>query len=349
MILSLSVQVLLGTTAPLRKKSTNRFLVFAIWSAYFTADWAATFTFGLITNAQLRDLNDPKKVDDIHLAFWAAFLLFHLGVPDTITAYSREDNALWERHLAGLIAQPFTFIYIFLNTLPDNNLWVAAILIAVAGTIKYGEGPGHCIFVVIMPNHAERSKSLEIILSKEARGTYDIIETELDLLYDLFYTKMLATDSRWGKLSRIGMDYTLFAALVLYFLSKKEGCHEVDIRITYVLMAGAIFLETLSIFMMEFSKLSNLKRMIGRLDRVCAGSLFPLFIVPSLAIVLLLSVLEGFRGPRRYLRRYWCKYLGAFNLVCDSYGQCERGDNEVKKFAHAISLHLIPIILLMLA
>ncbi|KAK1577305.1 hypothetical protein Q3G72_020545 [Acer saccharum] len=35
-------------------------------------------------------------------AFWAQFLLLHLGGPVTITAYALEDNELWLRHFLGL-------------------------------------------------------------------------------------------------------------------------------------------------------------------------------------------------------------------------------------------------------
>ena len=36
-------------------------------------------------------------------AFWAPFLLLHLGGPDSITAYALEDNELWLWHKASTI------------------------------------------------------------------------------------------------------------------------------------------------------------------------------------------------------------------------------------------------------
>ncbi|GKB14019.1 calcium uniporter protein [Tanacetum coccineum] len=44
----------------------------------------------------------PVENEDL-LAFWAPFLLVHLGGPDTITAFALEDNELWLRHLLGLV------------------------------------------------------------------------------------------------------------------------------------------------------------------------------------------------------------------------------------------------------
>ncbi|KAI4312922.1 hypothetical protein MLD38_037710 [Melastoma candidum] len=43
------------------------------------------------------------------------------------------------RHLVGLVVQILAFLNIFVKMLPDNILFVPTILIAIAGTIKYGE------------------------------------------------------------------------------------------------------------------------------------------------------------------------------------------------------------------
>nr|GEX40803.1 calcium uniporter protein [Tanacetum cinerariifolium] len=67
---------------------------------------AAIFVVGLISNS-MGNANDVsvKKGDRIAmenvdlLAFWAPFLLVHLGGPDTITAFALKDNDLWVRHL----------------------------------------------------------------------------------------------------------------------------------------------------------------------------------------------------------------------------------------------------------
>ncbi|KAI4365127.1 hypothetical protein MLD38_021144 [Melastoma candidum] len=96
---SLFFQLLLASIAHQRRKSSNRFLILVIWTAYFVTDWATAFMFRLISNVQ--SVN-PPKVDESQLTFWAAFLLIHLGDPDTITAFSLEDNALWTHHLVGL-------------------------------------------------------------------------------------------------------------------------------------------------------------------------------------------------------------------------------------------------------
>jgi hypothetical protein len=133
---SLSLQTILILFAPFRKRTGNVMVIWLIWSAYLMADWAANFAVGLISNSQDNSLKPDRE--DI-LAFWAPFLLLHLGGPDTITAFALEDNALWLRHLVGLVTQVSAAVLVFSQSLPENNLWVPTVLLFAAGTIKYGE------------------------------------------------------------------------------------------------------------------------------------------------------------------------------------------------------------------
>ncbi|KAL2322062.1 hypothetical protein Fmac_026441 [Flemingia macrophylla] len=102
---SLWLQIILVFLATLRKRSRSNILVVLLWFAYLLADSTAIFCIGLICT-KFADEGDDKPilgVNDFLLAFWAPFLLLHLGGPDTITAFAMEDNALWLRHLLGLI------------------------------------------------------------------------------------------------------------------------------------------------------------------------------------------------------------------------------------------------------
>ncbi|KAA0043496.1 uncharacterized protein E6C27_scaffold1167G00360 [Cucumis melo var. makuwa] len=133
-LFSLSLQTFLILCAPLRKRTSRKFPIFLIWSAYLLADWTASFIVGLISS------NQSKSDANVYLlAFWAPFLLLHLGGPDTITAFALEDNALWLRHLIGLIFQVVATVYVFIQTIPQNKLRVPAILMFLAGIIKYAE------------------------------------------------------------------------------------------------------------------------------------------------------------------------------------------------------------------
>ncbi|GKV51369.1 hypothetical protein SLEP1_g58036 [Rubroshorea leprosula] len=132
-ILSLLVQSFLILSAQLRKRRGGKwFIKIPLWIAYLLADLVATFTIGLMLRAERSDI----------VAFWAPFLLLHLGGPDTITSFSLEDNELWIRHLLGLILQVSSTMHVILQSLTHNKLWLPTLLILIAGVIKYAERNG---------------------------------------------------------------------------------------------------------------------------------------------------------------------------------------------------------------
>ncbi|KAG6620574.1 hypothetical protein I3842_Q059800 [Carya illinoinensis] len=132
-LISLLLQIILFLGAPMRKRTGNRLVILVVWSSYFLAEWAATFALGLITSSE-----SSKHGENMYLyAFWAPFLLLHHGCPDTIIAF--EENELWLRHYLTMIFQVLASFYIFLETLPNNKLWLPTSLIFLAGVIKYSE------------------------------------------------------------------------------------------------------------------------------------------------------------------------------------------------------------------
>ncbi|KAK9230602.1 hypothetical protein WN944_023574 [Citrus x changshan-huyou] len=204
-LFSLSLQTILILFAPLRKGTGNKLIISVIWSAYLLADWAANFAVGLIAE-NAKDTSEKKHKE--LLAFWAPFLLLHLGGPDTVTAFALEDNELWLRHLFGLIFQAVAAGYIFLLSLPGNQLLSPTILIFIAGIIKYVErtralflaslekfrdsmlrkpdpGPNYAKFVETYVSNVQANIQTGISLVPEARFFYrdpGNIENKLDYL-----------------------------------------------------------------------------------------------------------------------------------------------------------------------
>uniref|UniRef100_A0A2N9IFM8 DUF4220 domain-containing protein n=1 Tax=Fagus sylvatica TaxID=28930 RepID=A0A2N9IFM8_FAGSY len=98
-LISLSLQSILIVLGYRRKFSTSEKLIFFPWITYLLASWFATVSLGIISNT-IPNLDVNDKVERVKLdlaAFWAPFFLLHLAGPDTITAYSLEDNALWRK------------------------------------------------------------------------------------------------------------------------------------------------------------------------------------------------------------------------------------------------------------
>ncbi|MFS7994069.1 hypothetical protein Hanom_Chr12g01101541 [Helianthus anomalus] len=142
-LISLAVQMLLIFSGNRRKYIAKRRIRILIWSAYMLADWVATVALGVLVDrlGNFGNLgNSNKEYGDLTLmAFWAPFLLLHLGGPDTITAYALADNELWLRHLLGLVVQTIAAIYITLLAWEGTLVSFLTIPMLLCGVIKYGE------------------------------------------------------------------------------------------------------------------------------------------------------------------------------------------------------------------
>ncbi|KAL6335359.1 hypothetical protein AAG906_029602 [Vitis piasezkii] len=138
-LFSLFLQIVLIIISNRRKYTFRPWIRILIWSAYMSADWVATVALGTLSRSQGDSQGKLLDPNYTLMAFWAPFLLLHLGGPDTITAYSLEDNELWLRHLLGLVVQVGVAFYVFLRSWAGTPPTFLSIPMFVAGIIKYGE------------------------------------------------------------------------------------------------------------------------------------------------------------------------------------------------------------------
>ncbi|XVF86937.1 hypothetical protein PTKIN_Ptkin18bG0080900 [Pterospermum kingtungense] len=139
-LLSLIFQTILIVVGNRRKYSNQFLLRFAVWVAYLAAENVATMALGIISKGP-GDASDNGELDaniELHV-LWAPFLLLHLGGPDTITAYSLEDNELWLRHLLELALQTGVAFYTFIMAWRGSHLSVLSSLMVFVGLSKYVE------------------------------------------------------------------------------------------------------------------------------------------------------------------------------------------------------------------
>ncbi|KAM3391271.1 hypothetical protein ACQJBY_012749 [Aegilops geniculata] len=144
--ISLALQLFLlfvGVRWRLRRVSWRRFLV---WLAYLASYAVAASAIGLFSQYEDKyKLRADESFEHLHkltLPFlWPPFLLLHLGGPDSITAFSIEDNNLWTRQLINLMFQLGLALYVFWKSfdLLDSQLIIVAVPLFVAGIIKYWE------------------------------------------------------------------------------------------------------------------------------------------------------------------------------------------------------------------
>ncbi|XBI94924.1 hypothetical protein VPH35_031478 [Triticum aestivum] len=134
---SFAAHLVLILLAGIRRRTASGGRMLLLWLAYQLANWAAAYALGNLSfGSRLEE--QPQLV-----AFWAPFLLQHLGGPDNISAYSLEDNVLSGRQALNAFVQVGGAIYVVYKHIylggGDRALLRASIIILAVGVAKYVE------------------------------------------------------------------------------------------------------------------------------------------------------------------------------------------------------------------
>ncbi|KAL6897938.1 hypothetical protein ACP4OV_006897 [Aristida adscensionis] len=165
-LISLFLQVFLFLAAGMRMRSASSVLRTVVWLAYLLADAVAIFVLGhLAVHA-----SGPRHQ---LMFFWAPFVLVHLGGQDTITAFSKEDNELWRRHLLSLVSHiAFAGYVVAKASWPDSRLRAAMVLMFLSGCFKYAERTYclYCASPAMIISRSLRSLSHTIRVLQQEQG-----------------------------------------------------------------------------------------------------------------------------------------------------------------------------------
>ncbi|KAJ6676386.1 hypothetical protein OIU85_009651 [Salix viminalis] len=302
-LLSLLLQTILIIFGPRRKTIARVWIRILVWSAYLSADMVATVALGNLARSQGDSSCDGSmKANNSIQVFWAPFLLLHLGGPDTITAYSIEDNELWLRHLLGLVVQVGVAFYIFSRSWGSGILPFIAIPMFIVGIIKYSERTwvlwsscskslrknsslssfwnsysrtrnresdeqreyfrqAYTFFHIskftmqdLAPSYFDLMLSQVRFSKIPADTAFKVVEVELGLIYDMLYTKAPLIYSRSGIILRcISFLLSVNAFIVFQVKIDKHAYSSMDVAITYLLLAAAVFLELYAFLCLVFS------------------------------------------------------------------------------------------------
>ncbi|KAG2565016.1 hypothetical protein PVAP13_7NG007180 [Panicum virgatum] len=298
-LLSFMLQVMLLVLSGFRKSMDNGVLRALIWLAYQLADSIAIYVLGHLSIT-------GRSPRDQLMAFWAPFLLLHLGGQDNITAYAMEDNQLWLRHLQTMVVQVAACSYVlYKSSIPssDSLLRWATMIIFVASIVKYGErvwvlkrassapsGGNYRSYVrredyysvdlyekikkvwgteallliahhlLDVPMDFLTGPTSDVVTYRStimrAEEVYEVVEMQLSLMHDVFYTKAEVINTWYGICIRIILVLGTAAALILSVLqlgNHKDSYKIVDVIVTYVLLVGALVLEITSLLRAMFS------------------------------------------------------------------------------------------------
>ncbi|KAK8592853.1 hypothetical protein V6N13_043518 [Hibiscus sabdariffa] len=294
LLLSLSLQVILTTLGPARKRSNSTWIRFFVWSAYMSGGMVASVALGILA----RDNSGEGMPENLIQSLWTAFLLLHLGGPDTITAYSLEDNELWPRQFLDVLFPIGVAVYVSLKSWGTGiGLQWIALPVFVTGAMKYGErtwvlklsstrnlrnylisqpdpGPDYPDIMEkkrtgtdlelhspsnLILGYDERQDCHSMICNKSSEEAFELVEGELGLLYDALYTKLTALHFRYHGYRRrcFSLFATLFS-LISYIISEDNKSSTADILITYLLLIGAVALEVYGLFFLILSDWTKL-------------------------------------------------------------------------------------------
>lgn len=132
-LLSFALQVVLLAFSRNRRREASAVLRIVLWLAYLLADSTAIYAIGHLS------LSSRPREHRL-VAFWAPFLLLHLGDPDNITN-SLADIRLWLHHLVTLVVQVLGAAYVLYKYITGSGTFVfmAPVLMFAVGVVKYGE------------------------------------------------------------------------------------------------------------------------------------------------------------------------------------------------------------------
>ncbi|KAI4965057.1 hypothetical protein ZWY2020_057578 [Hordeum vulgare] len=364
-LLSLGLQLVLFVFAGVRRREAllPRLL---LWLAYLMADSTAVYAVGHMSfSSAVRPVREHQLV-----AFWAPFLLLHLGGPDNITAYAFQDNQLWLRHLQILVVQVLGAAYVLYKHIAFASgrkngelLRIASFLMFAVGVVKYGERTwalksstlesiratiktqppaihkhshpqdrateeefnlrrAHSLFhlskFTIVDSSVleleEDSMDGQEVTSKLIQGVelWTLMEIELSLMYDILYTKAAVVHTFRGYLIRFISPLAVTTSLLLFRFTSKDGNTRADVAITYVLLSGALFMETTSLLnalasSWTFAFLSTTKWHWLRYTALCNQRWDRL----RRAVVWLHDLVSD----SRYKSRRWSYTIGQYNLL----------------------------------
>ncbi|VAH24925.1 unnamed protein product [Triticum turgidum subsp. durum] len=177
-LLSLGLQLVLFVFAGIRRRQNLPVRRLLLWLAYLMADSTAVYAVGHLSFGST--VREHRLV-----AFWAPFLLLHLGGPDNITAYALQDNQLWLRHLQILVVQVLGAGYVLYKH------------IAVAGGEdgKFLRGASYMMFAVGVVKYAERTWALRCSTLESIGAS---LKTRLPAIHKHYHPQDNATEEEFN-------------------------------------------------------------------------------------------------------------------------------------------------------
>ncbi|XP_039165570.1 uncharacterized protein LOC104439142 [Eucalyptus grandis] len=137
--MSLTCQITLVILGSRRRYMTSNITRYVIQTAYLLSSYLATIALGKLTFVQIDNPDRPDYITELKGSL-APLLLMQLGNPDSITAYSVEDNRLSGRQMLSLSVKVIFVIWILIRCWDSSPpVPLMYIFLSVAGIIRSAE------------------------------------------------------------------------------------------------------------------------------------------------------------------------------------------------------------------
>ncbi|KAJ4979516.1 hypothetical protein NE237_010296 [Protea cynaroides] len=117
----------------------------------------------------------------------------------------------------------------------------------------------------------DRNESRSFFTKASCNDAYKVIEIELGFLYEVLYTKAAVVHTLKGWFLRfISVSSIALASIIFFGVIEKQRYHSIDVTITYVLLGGAIALESWQLTRLLFTDWTVVwmkKKNLNRLTR----------------------------------------------------------------------------------
>ncbi|KAK5774722.1 hypothetical protein PVK06_042578 [Gossypium arboreum] len=176
------------------------------------------------------------------VAFWSPFVLWHLGGPYNITAYSLEDNAQWLRYFFGFVLQAGE------EDGYDEDMYFSKSIDAKtkAKRILRTLYRAYTTFSIFKPVFLDlpfelsaEISEVKVYLAEPEEEAFKMVDIGLDFFYDLLFTKL---PIQYGELNLTSLALRIFclgsavSSLLAFFITPKPHIPRVDVAITYCLL-----------------------------------------------------------------------------------------------------------------
>ncbi|CAN6338371.1 unnamed protein product [Urochloa humidicola] len=268
---SLALHIILLLLADIRRYNVWPGWTLLLWVAYQGLDKAGSYALGhLLLNSGCGDDEAAIESEQLLVAFWAPFLLLYLGGPDTIGAYSLDDDKLGWRKAFGAILEVLKALFVVVTKiwLADDAglLRPASIIMVVVGTLRFAENvvaivqalgkktsddsnnektssPTSILFDSSIQKNSAQSEKRNGLLTKPWEEFREMVEEDATKIYNILYTKGGQVHTWRGYLLRLLSPLATAVAFALFGLYPKDHVQQVDVTITYVLLSTALLLD----------------------------------------------------------------------------------------------------------